>query len=425
MDRRKRYFGRCADFVQDSRLIAVNPGDLITNLILFETFIIHSFRLLEFPQLISIFGFESVIELLRSRSLKIHCTSNSLGTLGTTEELFKKGKGYTFDFVEVIAADPKDYVHGCFEGLRRKTSLSEKQFIKLKENIANRFDSNASLPYGPDCPEAKAFRSLMEDLTSNVPNVKRAVALELKRRLGAEVAPADFSLRLHQIGESAVQADTNIAANFRVADDYAHNAINSALMRLVGISRTFAEMERHTALCGLNDQDFPLFAGKFEFLALEFSSDSQASQLRRVMEIRGFPNFEPLIQEGSLRLEKILEMRKSKECQQFRDWLRGLDSVTDEEIRHQIESIRTTFGNFLARAPGKGLRWFVSSVIGLLSVVGGPVVSALDTFIVQKLFPSSGPISFLNNSLPSAFEEGLNPNTGEGLSQSASQLRPR
>lgn len=414
MDRRKRYFGTCGDFVDDERLISVNAGDLVTNLLLFDTFIIHSCQLLEIPQLISIFGYDAVLELLESSALKIYCNANSLGTMDTTEELFKKGKGFTFDFVEVVAADHKDYVHQCLKGLSDKVSVSQKQFKKLKNRIAGRLDSSAGLPYSPTSPEAKAFRNLMEEMSSNVPNIKTAVTLELQKRLQTEIKPVDFALKLHQIGENEVQAETNISDIFHLDEHQSHNAILSGLMRLAGISRTLAEMERHTALSGLNDQDFALFSGKFEFLTNELYPNSQINQLRRVMEIKGFPDFNPLIQGGTLNLEKILEIRETKECKEFRDWLRELDSVTDEEIKDQIENIRTAAGNYLGRIPGKSLRWFVSSAIGLASLLDGPtmgltslvggiLISSIETFMLQKLFPSSGPISFLNDALPSAF----------------------
>src|SRR5947199_10458551 len=158
--------------------------------------------------------------------------------------------------------------------------------MKLKRSIADRLDANSDLPYGPDCPEARTFRALMEELCANVPNVKRAITLELKRRLAVDIRPSDFVLQIHQIGESEVKAETNISEVFRINDHEAHDIINRGLMRLAGISRKLAEMERHTALCGLNDQDFPLFARKFEFLTQEFRPNSQIDQLSRVMEIK-------------------------------------------------------------------------------------------------------------------------------------------
>ena len=70
-------------------------------------------------------------------------------------------------------------------------------------------------------------------------------------------------------------------------------------------------------------------------------------------EIKGFPDFEVLAAEGRLRLDKILEIRETRECREFRTWLKQIDRMSDEEIQDQIESFRSAVGNFMGRTSGK------------------------------------------------------------------------
>jgi|tagenome__1003787_1003787.scaffolds.fasta_scaffold15749704_1 hypothetical protein len=73
MDIQNRFVGFCASTVDDEREILVKPADLAATLLLFEDYVFESCKLLEFPQLVSIFGFDSVLELVKSRSIKIKC----------------------------------------------------------------------------------------------------------------------------------------------------------------------------------------------------------------------------------------------------------------------------------------------------------------------------------------------------------------
>lgn len=176
-----------------------------------------------------------------------------------------------------------------------------------------------------------------------------------------------------------------------------------------GINERFGVMERYTALTGLNNIDLPVFEGRYEFLANQVDVSRDKEHLNRVLQIKDFPDMSALALEGRLKLEKILEIRETRECKEFRAWLKGIDQSTDEEIRDQIESLRSAIGNFLGGTSGKIVRLLVSNGVGLIPLAGpliGAGASIVDSFVLERLFPISGPISFINKRLPSAFELG-------------------
>jgi len=407
MDIQNRYVGFCATTVEDEREVLVSPADLAARLLLFDDYIFESCKLLEFPQLVSIFGFDSVLELVKSRSIRIKCDANLIVVFGETEDLVRKGKTLEYDFSYVRAANHEDYVSSCLQEIPTSSSLNWKQRIKLKQAIAVRIDKAAGMPPQVNSPELKAVRCFLSEASSNVPNVKRACALELKERHRIEVDPQAFSLIMHRAEGDVLKAETDIETRLHLDAGQVHDVIKYGLLRMSGINERFGVMERYTALTGLNDIDLPVFEGRYEFLASQADVNRDAERLSRILQIKDFPDLSTLANQGRLKLDKILEIRETRECKEFRQWLRRIDRSTDEEIRDQIESLRSSIGNFLGRTSGKLLRILVSNGVGLVPLVGpavGLATSVVDSFVIEKLFPVSGPISFINRHLPSAFQ---------------------
>ena len=427
MDIQNRFVGFCATTVDDEREILVKPADLAATLLLFDNYVFESCKLLEFPQLVSIFGFDSVLELAKSRSIKIKCDANLIVVFGKTEDMVRKGKTLEYDFSYVRAANHEDYVSSCLQDIPTSSSLSRKQRIKIKQAIAVKIDKAAGMPPELNSPELKAIRSFLDEASSNVPNVKRACALELKERHGIKVTPEAFSLVIHRVGGDVLRAETDIEERLSLDAGQVHDVVKYALLRMSGINERFGVMERYTALTGLNEIDLPVFEGRYEFLASQVDVNRDTERLNRILQIKDFPDLTTLANEGRLKLDKILEIRETRECKEFRNWLRNIDQSTDEEIRDQIESLRSAIGNFFGRTSGKLLRILVSNGFGLVPLVGpalGLTTSVIDSFVIEKLFPISGPLSFINKGLPSAFQlEGKKLKPELEMSSSASEAK--
>jgi hypothetical protein len=428
MDIQNRFVGFCATTVDDEREILVQPADLAATLLLFDEYVFESCKLLEFAQLVSIFGFDSVLELVKSKSINVKCDANLVVVFGKTEDLVRQGKTLQYDFSYVRAAKHENYVSSCLQSIPTSSTLSKKQRIKLKQAIAVRIDKAAGSPPDVNSPELKAVRNFLAEASSNVPNVKRACALELKQRHGIDIEPDGFSLVVHRAGGDILRAETNIEELLHLDAAQVHDVIKYGLLRMSGINERFGVMERYTALTGLNDIDLPVFEGRYEFLASQVDVNQDTVRLNRILQIKDFPDLSILASEGRLKLDKILEIRETRECKEFRNWLRRIDQSTDEEIRDEIESLRSSVGNFFGRTSGKLLRILVSNGVGLFPLPVGPALglaaSVIDSFVIEKLFPISGPISFINRSLPSAFQlENRKQKRGLEMSSSASDAK--
>jgi hypothetical protein len=107
-------------------------------------------------------------------------------------------------------------------------------------------------------------------------------------------------------------------------------------------------------------------------------------------------------------LEKLLKARESAECQEFRKWLSNIDKLSDDQITEAITEFRNKIGTFLQSSAGKAFRFVVATAAGAIPGAGaalGPSLGAVDTFLLERIFPRSGYLAFLTQTYPSLFRE--------------------
>lgn len=71
-----------------------------------------------------------------------------------------------------------------------------------------------------------------------------------------------------------------------------------------------------------------------------------------------------------------------------------------------IKSVRSKITSIIQSNMGRTLRFAAATAIGLIppiGIVAGPVTGALDSFLIDKVFPNSGVVAFLTNTYPSLF----------------------
>lgn len=167
-------------------------------------------------------------------------------------------------------------------------------------------------------------------------------------------------------------------------------------------------MRDHQALSGFSETDGQLFIDKLAFVARSLDPDIQQARFQRVLEIAGFPEFRLSDKERRLDVSKLLKIRQTQECEQFRRWLSTTDSATDSEIKNVIGGIRARVADFAGSSSGKLLRFIITlgvSAVPRIGVVAGSVEGLADTFLLDKVLPRSGVVAFLSRMYPSLFKE--------------------
>jgi hypothetical protein len=408
MDIRTRLIAPFADFSRAVDSQTVDLSGFVLRLLLFEKYICQSNRLKEIPYLIKMFGYEGIRALLTSKVIDIQCEISGITQVGQLEFLERRRKkgilplgSYSFSTAR-FEIDRERFVHNCLQQFHEIEGLQKKDVIKLKRDTVARI-----LPVSTQADE-DTIRQLNADMRANIPNIRSVVALELKRKFSTEIDPSDIFIQIHQIDEEDFRTETNLIKDFRLSDKEAHEVVENGLRVLGGLNHRIAEMKAFSALSGFKDSELPVFEQKIDFITKALSPEAQEHRMKRVLALKGFQDLDDLINRGQVDLVKLLEVRESSVCREFREWLWSIDSVTDAEIDERVNGMREKLSWFAHGKSGKAMRWVASTGIGLIPVVGnvaGAVAGLLDTFLLEKVLPTPGAISFINKMYPSIFKE--------------------
>ena len=152
MSLRDRVLGPCAWQVAESEEIVVDVDELLTRLLLFETYVLDSFALKELPKLVALFGYDGVIELLQADALKLHPYRLFAGHLIRNQPGLAAGRmlySLTFDrappvrpgfyeITNVTVGKPSDELQANLQIAHQIPGLTNKQAIRLKREVARR-----------------------------------------------------------------------------------------------------------------------------------------------------------------------------------------------------------------------------------------------------------------------------------------------
>jgi len=249
---------------------------------------------------------------------------------------------------------------------------------------------------------------MKSDLTDNVQNVKTALTIKLRERLQREIRPSDFRFYIERIDEEDYRTETNLSEMYGFEKTETHKIVESALLAIGGLNRRIEDMKFFSALSGFRDIELPIFNEKLRFLEEKLSPEIQKNRLNRVLTVSGLPDIEKAVLEKRMDLPRLLEIRQSQTCADFREWLWSIDSFTDKELEDRIDSLSQKFSGYINSRTGKAIRWVATTGLGFIPGIGpfiGTATSAIDSFLMDKLFPSSGAITFCNNILPSIFKD--------------------
>jgi hypothetical protein len=363
--------------------------------LLFDTYILHSLRLKEIPELVRHYGYEGTLQLLSSGALEIRCECTMFGEGRLSTPSYPH---LTFQFHVVKAHIRDQYVIDNLCEVNRTPGLSAHERMELQSAVMKAvkqpdYDKMFATSVAP------AFES---DVLNNIPLLKSAVQSALAKEKGI-VIDEDFDLRFHKIGEDRYQTETNLVKKLTLSVEDLHNAIRSAILGVAQIDQRFGEMQAHSALSGFTAEDLPLFRKKFAGIANALGSTEQERQFGRVVSLAGLP----ALAEGSqIDIERILEIRNQPEALEFRAWLAGASNLSDKEIRERVRGLNARLGIAVQKTSGKVIRVLIQTAAGLVPPLGlvlGPIFSALDQFVWDKFARRSGIAAFVNELYPSIF----------------------
>lgn len=407
MDMQKRLIGPCSTYLPKTDDIEFDFNALVRRLILFDKYILYSTKLKEFKHLIKVFGYENVMELLKSDSLKIYSHAMGVGQVKQGLKKYirtlKNSKiygPYSFMILRESISRRKDNISLHFKKeIDTMESIALKRRIKLKNAILD------VLEEVPKNAGDETLNSFKQDLIKNSPIIKKALLVKLNQLYGKKTESANFFLKIHQIKEDDFEIETNLGNILNVENKIIYDIILRGVLATSTVNKRIEEMKTYNAISGFSEQDIPVFQEKLNFIENLISSKDNENRFQRVIKIKGFPNISI---DTKIKIQDLLRIRESKEVKEFRQWLLEIDKYSDLELLEVMENLKTKISGLFNSRPGQVIRFLITTGSSLISGLPLPVgigLGSLDLFLSKKILPKSGPLTFINKLYPSIFKK--------------------
>ncbi len=414
MDIRERHFGRIATSDPETGHVVVDIGSLIRRLVLFERCTIESIALKEIPALISVFGADGLLNLIDSGSVQIVCDAMTAGQVGQTAMLKSASTrggvlplgSYRIVSVGIPLEGPgrDDYVHNALQEVH-KAEIPFKVAKKVKLALVPRL-----MTYSSEAATA-GINDTKQELLQRHPVIWKAIRLVVLRETGIDPGPNQEFQVENLGGDGDFRVETSLTTTNGLSPEQAHRLVERGLLAVAGMNQRVHFMESFGAVTGFQTDEAPLFEEKLSFLLKQIDPDAQEERFQRIVTIGGLPDLDPLPAGTTIDVDQLLKLRETRECRELRSWIRNVDSETDEEITAHFDNVRGRIASLVNSRGGKVARFLVTNGAGAIPVAGivaGPILSAGDSFLLEKIIGKPGPATFLGTHYPSIF----NPSPG-------------
>ena len=396
MDVRQAVLGEIA--IRSGRDVAsIDVGVLVRRLILFNTVIVRSFRLRELPLLVRTFGKTGIQELLQSGVLKFCCEFTSVITdIHRNGVRFAPAEHFTFGIA--AAADRDGDLRKELRGLQGVAGLKNNERNAIEEAVWN------SLVRPPDTFGADLLQQIDTDLRTNSPSLKAAILDQLRQEfIHLDLAHRILEISVEEPQQRMFHIKTTIPQDFGLSPEKTHLLLQRSITAVANLNHRLADMVAYSALTGFLESEAPLLFGKVAGILAPQNPKIAEEQFKRVIEIADVPDFKAGLK---VDVEKLMKLRDSEECRDFRGWLSTVEDISDEEIRKMAGGMKNKLATLAGSSRGKAVRLAATTLIGLVPVAGlvlGPAAGAIDSFLVDRVLPRSGILAFLADMYPSLF----------------------
>lgn len=395
MEIRQSVFGEIA-IHSGAQVSGVDFGNLLRRLLLFDTVTVKSVRLREIPFVVRTFGKTGFLQLLESGVLKISCEFTSIIT-GFARNGVRSLPLSHFKFGVVDAAERETTLKAELRSLQGIPGLGNAAREAMEATILT------GLIRPPSDYGAQIRKQIESDLRTNSPALKAAITEQAKIR-GATGDDGTLEVRVEETQDRVFHVITNLTNNFGMSEQAVHDILEPSISAVARLNQRLADMKSYSAITGFADTDAPLLFGKLAGIIAPLNPRPIEEQFRRVVTIADIPECVP---GKRINVDSLLKVRESAECREFRAWLTRIEDVGDAEIAEMVGGIRNKCASLLQSGPGRALRFVATSGIGLIpysGMIAGPIAGAVDSFLVERMFPTSGPFAFLTKTYPSLFE---------------------
>jgi hypothetical protein len=394
MEVRQSVFGEIVTRV-DNHISGVDIDALVRRLLLFDRVIIKSVGLQELPFLVRAFGKQGLLDLQKSGLLQISCES-VMTILDVARNGVRELPLCQFSFGMAEIAEREKKLRRDLTPLQGVPGLKNPDRIELEDYVISQ------LVRPPDNYKSELQLQIEADLRNNTPALKTGLEMQITSQLGRPVPI--FDVAVEEIRPRIFRIDTDLQLMLHITEEQVHKLLHESVAAVAKLNGRIADMSAYSAITDFAEHEAPLLFGKLAGIIAPQNPRPVEVQFARVVTLADFPT---VAATRRVNVDELLKARESKEWLEFRTWLPKISQASDDEIKDIISSARSSMGSALSSTPGKWVRFAVTTALGLIpgaGLVAGPAAGALDSFLVDRLFPTSGVFAFLDKTYPSLFE---------------------
>lgn len=375
--------------------LAVDVAPLFLHLLLFETVILRSIRLTDVAGLVRALGARQTIWLLDAGCVAIRVGVEHIGSFGAKESSVR--------LINMYTPDPEQELSQAMDEALGPLGLNLHLKQRLKKSIAARrlTSDPAHAGFG-----AVAVQETFKEAVANGDTFKRAL-VRCAETHGNGLTIPDGAIRC-ELDDGGLRFD---ASGVRGDAAVVGNVVRRACLAVCRLNEEFGRMQRDDAVTALDDESTALMDKKLEFLWRNQDPERRTGTFGRVLSAVDLPDFEAAVNAKGVNVDRFLKVRETPECREFRAFLNNAEKLDENELKDRAKSLRALIGEAAQTTVGKGLRFLATTGVGVLNPAAGVGASVFDTFLVEKLFPRSGVVTFVGKQYPTIFKEERDPGT--------------
>jgi hypothetical protein len=373
-----------------TEVVGIDGELLLSRLLLFDEVVVDSANLGEVPYLAKMFGVAGLEELLNRSVLKLVSQKSSIIT---DIKMNGQRKIPLLQFDEGLATS-EDNEHNLgmkFRSLLKITGLSNARREALEGVVRSKL-IKPSPSYGTEL-----LKQIRKDLTSNI-ELSKTILCHRYPNVPFET----LELQTHDLG-GMQRFETNLRTMLGITLEREHEMLAEVVKATGNLNKRIADMAEYDAISHFEVSEAPLLFGKIHSLVGQLNPKFDEQAFLRVIGVTDIPK---LIENRRIDVEELLKIKETDECREFRAWLATADCIDDEKLKRLLRGFRAKAASFIATNSGKLLRLGVNTGLGLIPGCGSLVAlteGVADSFLLEKMLPSSGVLTFLNNAMPSIF----------------------
>lgn len=387
----------CQIASDENRVFSVDIGSLIRRLVLFDRVVIKSSRLREIPVLVRTFGKGGFDQLLKLGIVRFCCEF----TVVVTDVHMGGTRTIPLDHFSFGIADLKDREEKLRQGL---VGLQGVPGLKNDQRLAIEEAVWSSLVRPPTTFGADLLNQIDADLRKNSSALKASIIEQVtKERPNADPSRIQTEIQVEETQTRVFHIRNTISRNFGLSSEQTHDLLQRAVTGVASLNHRIAEMSAYSSITGFLQTEAPLLFGKLAGIVAPLNPNVAEEQFKRVLDLADVPDFKS---GQRVDVEKLLAIRESSECRDFRGWLSTIEGVSDEDVQTMVRGVKNKLASLAGSTSGKAVRLAITTGLGLIPGFGalaGLAGGSVDSFLVDRVLPRSGVFAFLAESYPSLF----------------------